>query len=90
MVGSYDDSDDLFERSDRDPESGSGSAQPEGGDEGRDRRSGQALVMKRAVPELPDWRTMEGMSKGPESLTKALEEERAAENAYYDARIRRP
>ncbi len=46
--------------------------------------------MKRAVPELPDWRTMEGMSKGPESLTKALEEERAAENAYYDARIRRP
>ena len=51
---------------------------------------GEALVMKRVVPEFLDWRTMEGMSKGPESLTKALEEERAAENAYYDARIRRP
>jgi AbrB family looped-hinge helix DNA binding protein len=51
---------------------------------------GEALVMKRVVPEFQDWRTMEGMSKGPESLTKALEEERAAENAYYSARIRRP
>jgi AbrB family looped-hinge helix DNA binding protein len=49
---------------------------------------GESLVMKRVVPEFPDWRTMEGMSKGDESLTKALEEERAAENAHYDARIR--
>jgi AbrB family looped-hinge helix DNA binding protein len=49
---------------------------------------GEAMVMKRLVREFPDWRTMEGMSKGDESLTKALEEERAAENAHYDARIR--
>ena len=47
---------------------------------------GEALVMKRLVREFPDWRTMEGMSKGSESLTKALEEDRAAENAHYDAR----
>jgi len=50
---------------------------------------GDALVMKKvAARELPDWRTMEGMAKGGESLTKALEEDRAAENAHYDARIR--
>ena len=48
---------------------------------------GEALVMKRVVREFPDWRTMRGMVKGGESLTKALEEERAAENAHYDARI---
>lgn len=47
---------------------------------------GETLVMKK-VRELPDWRTMRGMAKGGESLTKALEEERAAENAHYDARI---
>jgi AbrB family looped-hinge helix DNA binding protein len=49
---------------------------------------GEALVMRRVVKDYPDWRTMEGMSKGPGSLTKALEEDRAAENAHYDARIR--
>jgi AbrB family looped-hinge helix DNA binding protein len=49
---------------------------------------GEALVMKRVSREFPDWRTMEGMAKGGESLTKALEEDRAAENAHYDARIR--
>lgn len=49
---------------------------------------GETLVMKRAAPGFPDWRTMEGMAKGEGSLTKALEEERAAENAYYEARIR--
>ena len=48
---------------------------------------GEALVMRRLVREFPDWRTMRGMSKGEGSLTKALEEERAAENARYDARI---
>ena len=48
---------------------------------------GEAMVMKRLVREFPDWRTMRGMSKGNESLTKALEEDRAAENAHYDARI---
>jgi AbrB family looped-hinge helix DNA binding protein len=48
---------------------------------------GETLVMKK-VRELPDWRTMEGMAKGGGSLTKALEEERAAEKTHYDARIR--
>jgi AbrB family looped-hinge helix DNA binding protein len=48
---------------------------------------GEALVMRRVVPEFLDWRTMRGMSKGSGSLTKALEEERAAENAYYESRI---
>jgi AbrB family looped-hinge helix DNA binding protein len=48
---------------------------------------GEALVLKRVAHELPDWRTMEGMAKGGESLTKALEEDRAAENAHYDVRI---
>lgn len=49
---------------------------------------GEALVMKRVVREFPDWRTMRGMAKGGGSLTKALEEDRAAENAHYEARIR--
>jgi AbrB family looped-hinge helix DNA binding protein len=49
---------------------------------------GETLVMKRVVREFPDWRTMQGMAKGGGSLTKALEEERAAENAHYEARIR--
>jgi AbrB family looped-hinge helix DNA binding protein len=49
---------------------------------------GEALVMKRLVRAFPDWRTMRGMSKGPERLTKALEEERAADVAHDEARIR--
>ena len=49
---------------------------------------GQTLIMKRVVSKFPDWRTMRGMSKGTESLTKALEEDRAAEQAHYDARIK--
>jgi hypothetical protein len=49
---------------------------------------GEALVIKKvAARDLPDWWTMEGAAKGGESLTKALEEERAAENAHYHARI---
>jgi AbrB family looped-hinge helix DNA binding protein len=49
---------------------------------------GEALVLKRVVREFPDWRTMQGMAEGEGSGTKALEEDRAAENADYDARIR--
>jgi hypothetical protein len=41
----------------------------------------------RLVRNLPDWRTMRGMAKGGESLTKALMEERAAEVARENARI---
>jgi len=48
---------------------------------------GQTLVMKRVVSKFPNWRTMRGMIKDGPSLTKALEEERAAEQAHYDARI---
>jgi AbrB family looped-hinge helix DNA binding protein len=48
---------------------------------------GEALIMKRMVSGLPDWRTMEGMARGGESLTKALVEERAAELAHDNTRI---
>ena len=48
---------------------------------------GEALVMKRLVRNFPDWRTMRGMAKGGESLTKALMEDRAAELARDSARI---
>ncbi|MEO7142679.1 MAG: AbrB/MazE/SpoVT family DNA-binding domain-containing protein [Bryobacteraceae bacterium] len=48
---------------------------------------GEALVMKRLVRNFPDWRTMRGMAKGGESLTKALMEDRAAELADDHARI---
>jgi AbrB family looped-hinge helix DNA binding protein len=49
---------------------------------------GQKLIMKRVVSKFGDWRSMEGMVKDGPSLTKALEEERAAENAHYEKRIR--
>jgi hypothetical protein len=45
--------------------------------------------MKRVTAKLPHWSTMRGMVKSGPSLTKALEEERAAEQAYYDARIKK-
>jgi AbrB family looped-hinge helix DNA binding protein len=48
---------------------------------------GESLVMRRLVSGLPDWRTIEGMARGGESLTKALMEERAAEKAHDDARV---
>jgi AbrB family looped-hinge helix DNA binding protein len=48
---------------------------------------GEALVVKRMAKGLPDWRTMEGMARGGESLTKALLEERAADVARDHARI---
>jgi len=43
--------------------------------------------MKRLVSGFPDWRTMEGMVRGGESLTQALMEERAADKAHDEARI---
>ncbi len=46
---------------------------------------GEALVMKRLVPNLPDWRTMQGMVRAGESLTRALEAEHRAEIARDDA-----
>ena len=48
---------------------------------------GETLVMKRLVRNFPDWRTMRGMAKGGESLTKALMEDRAAELVHDNARI---
>jgi AbrB family looped-hinge helix DNA binding protein len=47
---------------------------------------GEALVMRRAVRDFPDWRTMRGMARGGPSLTKALLEDRAAEKAHDHAR----
>ncbi len=49
---------------------------------------GETLVMKRAVRDFPDWRTMRGMARGGPSLTKALHEERAAEKAQDDLRVK--
>jgi AbrB family looped-hinge helix DNA binding protein len=49
---------------------------------------GETLVMKRAVRNFPDWRTMRGMARGGPSLTKALIGERAAEKAHDDARVK--
>jgi AbrB family looped-hinge helix DNA binding protein len=51
---------------------------------------GESLVMKRLVPKYPDWRTMRGMFQGAGNLTKALEEERAAEVGRDNARINLP
>jgi len=48
----------------------------------------EQLVMKRVDRSYPDWRTMRGMVRGGESLTKALEEDRAAEIAHDDARAK--
>jgi AbrB family looped-hinge helix DNA binding protein len=48
---------------------------------------GESLVLKRVASGFPDWRTMEGMVCGGESLTKALMEERAADKARDEARI---
>lgn len=36
---------------------------------------------------LVNWRTVRGLARGGESLTKALIEERAAESAHDEARI---
>src|ERR1035438_8344813 len=47
---------------------------------------GEELAMRRVDRSHPDWRTVEGMARGGESLTKALLEERAAERAHDDAR----
>ena len=48
---------------------------------------GEALVMKRLVRNFPDWRTMQGMVRGGESLTQALEAEHRAEIARDNARL---
>src|ERR1039458_2179505 len=47
---------------------------------------GEELATRRADRSHPDWRTVEGMARGGESLTKALLEQRAAERAHDDAR----
>ena len=44
--------------------------------------------MKRVDHNYPDSRTMEGMLRGGERLTKALEEDRAAERAHDDERAK--
>jgi len=49
---------------------------------------GEALVIKRLVRNFPDWRTMQGMARGGESLTQALESEHRADLARDDARLR--
>ena len=48
---------------------------------------GEALVLKPLGGPHRNWRTMEGMACGGESLTQALIEERAADSARENARI---
>jgi AbrB family looped-hinge helix DNA binding protein len=48
---------------------------------------GETMVMKRLVRNFPDWRTMQGMVRGEESLTRALEAEHRAELACDEARL---
>jgi AbrB family looped-hinge helix DNA binding protein len=48
---------------------------------------GESLVLKRLVPEYPDWRTMRGMFKGGADLLKDLEDDRATEIARDKARV---
>jgi AbrB family looped-hinge helix DNA binding protein len=48
---------------------------------------GEALVLKRLVRNYPDWRTLQGIARGGESLTQALEAEHRAELARDDARL---
>lgn len=49
---------------------------------------GVTLLMRRTVSGYPHWSTMRGMLKGGPSLTKALEEDRAAEVAHDEARVK--
>lgn len=48
---------------------------------------GESLVMRRPVRNHPNWRTMQGMVRGGESLTQSLEAEHRAEMAREDARL---
>ena len=48
---------------------------------------GDALVMKRFSQSYPDWRTMQGMVREGESMTKALESEHRDELTRDDARL---
>jgi AbrB family looped-hinge helix DNA binding protein len=47
---------------------------------------GEALIMKRFVPDYPDWHTMRGMFHGA-NLLKDLTDDRAAEIARDRARV---
>jgi AbrB family looped-hinge helix DNA binding protein len=48
---------------------------------------GESLVLRRVVPNQPDWRTMQGMVREGDSLTRALEAEHRAEIAHDNARL---
>ncbi len=52
------------------------------------REEGQVIAAGGGAPvPAENWRSMRGMARGGESLTKALIEERAAEKAHDDARV---
>lgn len=48
---------------------------------------GETLVIQRLVRDSAGWQTMRGMASTGPSLTKALEEEHAAELALEDAHL---
>ena len=49
---------------------------------------GEQVVMKRLVSAFPDWRSMRGMFRGVANLHDDLAQERAAELARDDARLK--
>ena len=49
---------------------------------------GEQVVMKRMVSRFPDWRSMRGMFRGEANLHDELAQERAAELARDDARVK--
>lgn len=49
---------------------------------------GEQVVLHKAPITQLDWRSMQGMVSSGPSLTKALEEEHAAELALYDAYVK--
>jgi AbrB family looped-hinge helix DNA binding protein len=50
---------------------------------------GEQIVLRRLVPEFPDWRTMRGMLRTGISMTAALEQEHRDELERDDDRLRR-
>jgi AbrB family looped-hinge helix DNA binding protein len=49
---------------------------------------GEALVIRPLEGIDPDWRTMEGMARGGETLTQALVQDRSAEQVHDHGRLK--
>ena len=87
VVSSDDQSHHFIERADRHTQSGATEAQSQSGDRDLYRRARRGAGDETARAEFPDWHTMQGMVRGGDSLTQALEAEHRAELARDDARL---